>query len=41
MDLVKPILETRGSQGNGLGFEATYEPGPVTMTHAVHDAEGW
>jgi L-arabinose isomerase len=38
---VKPACENWGFHGNSLGFEATYEPGPVTMTHAIHDTEGW
>ena len=38
---VKPACENWGFEGNSLGFEATYEPGPVTMTHAIHDTEGW
>jgi L-arabinose isomerase len=38
---VKPACENWGFEGQGLGFEATYEPGPVTMTHAIHDPKGW
>ena len=38
---VKPACENWGFDGNSLGFEATYEPGPVTLTHAIHDTEGW
>ncbi|MAE61569.1 MAG: hypothetical protein CMJ49_09460 [Planctomycetaceae bacterium] len=38
---VKPAYENWGFEGNSLGFEATYEPGPVTLTHALHDTEGW
>jgi len=38
---VKPACENWGFDGNSLGFEATYEPGPVTLTHAIHDTKGW
>jgi L-arabinose isomerase len=38
---VKPACENWGFEGNSLGFEATYPPGPVTMTHVIHDAKGW
>ncbi|MHC4981622.1 MAG: hypothetical protein ACYTF6_00445 [Planctomycetota bacterium] len=38
---VRPACENWGFEGNSLGFEATYEPGPVTMTHAIHDTKGW
>jgi L-arabinose isomerase len=38
---VQPACENWGFEGNSLGFEATYEPGPVTMAHAIHDTEGW
>ena len=38
---VRPACENWGFEGNSLGFEATYEPGPVTMTHAIHDPGGW
>ena len=38
---VKPACEDWGFKGNSLGFEATYPPGPVTMTHAIHDTKGW
>ena len=38
---VNPACEAWGFEGNGLGFEATYEPGPVTMTHVIQDTKGW
>ncbi len=38
---VQPACENWGFEGNSLGFEATYAPGPVTMTHAIHDCRGW
>ena len=38
---VKPACENWGFEGNSLGFEVTYPPGPVTMTHVIHDARGW
>jgi len=38
---VQPACENWGFEGNSLGFEATYKPGPVTMAHAIHDPEGW
>lgn len=38
---VKPACENWGFEGNSLGFEATYAPGPVTLTHAIHDVNGW
>jgi L-arabinose isomerase len=38
---VNPACEAWGFEGNSLGFEATYEPGPVTLTHVIHDADGW
>ena len=38
---VQPACENWGFKGSSLGFQATYEPGPVTMTHIIQDAEGW
>jgi len=38
---VSTACENWGFQGNSVGFEATYEPGPITMTHAVQDTKGW
>ncbi len=38
---VNPACEAWGFEGNSLGFEATYEPGPVTMTHVIQDPGGW
>jgi L-arabinose isomerase len=38
---VQPACENWGFPGKGLGFEATYDPGPVTMTHVIQDAGGW
>ena len=38
---VGPACENWGFQGNSVGFEATYPPGPVTLTHAIQDPDGW
>ena len=38
---IKPACENWGFKGNSVGFEASYPPGPVTMTHAIQDAKGW
>lgn len=38
---VKPSSENWGFEGNSPGFEATYPPGPVTLSHAIHDTDGW
>lgn len=38
---VTPACEQWGFEGNSLGFEATYDPGPVTMSHIIQDANGW
>lgn len=38
---VQPASENWGFEGNSLGFQATYEPGPVTMTHVIQDHDGW
>ncbi len=37
----QPACENWGFEGNSLGLEATYDPGPVTMTHVIQDAKGW
>jgi len=33
--------ENWGFVGNSVGFEATYQPGIVTITHIIHDSKGW
>ncbi len=38
---IKPASENWGFEGNSVGFEASYTPGPITMTHVIHDNEGW
>jgi L-arabinose isomerase len=38
---IKPACENWGFDGNSIGFEATYAPGPVTMTHVIQDPKGW
>lgn len=38
---VNPACEDWGFEGNSVGFQATYPPGPVTMTHIIEDAKGW
>jgi len=38
---VGPACENWGFEGNSIGFEATYPPGPVTMTHIIQDTKGW
>jgi L-arabinose isomerase len=38
---VQPACENWGFKGNSLGFQATYEPGPVTLTHIIEDVDGW
>lgn len=38
---VNPACEDWGFKGNSVGFQATYPPGPVTMTHIIQDAKGW
>ena len=38
---IKPACENWGFEGNSVGFEATYSPGPVTMTHVIQDTLGW
>jgi len=38
---VQPACENWGFEGNSLGFQASYEPGPVTMTHIIQDPGGW
>ena len=39
--LLKSSSENWGFEGNSPGFEATYPPGPITLTHAIHDTSGW
>jgi L-arabinose isomerase len=38
---IKPACENWGFEGNSVGFEASYPPGPITMTHAIQDTRGW
>ncbi|GMV96822.1 MAG: hypothetical protein AMXMBFR83_11820 [Phycisphaerae bacterium] len=38
---VGPACEAWGFEGHSLGFEATYPPGPVSMTHVIQDDQGW
>jgi L-arabinose isomerase len=38
---VQPACENWGFEGNSMGFEATYAPGPVTLTHCIQDQKGW
>ena len=38
---VQPACENWGFEGSSLGFQATYDPGPVTMTHVIQDVKGW
>ncbi|MBA7571379.1 hypothetical protein ES708_13141 [subsurface metagenome] len=38
---IKPASENWGFEGNSVGFEASYIPGPVTMTHIIQDSLGW
>jgi L-arabinose isomerase len=38
---IKPACENWGFKGNSVGFEASYPPGQITMTHAIQDAKGW
>jgi L-arabinose isomerase len=38
---IKPACENWGFKGDSVGFEASYSPGPITMTHAIQDAKGW
>ena len=38
---IKPACENWGFEGNSVGFEASYPPGPVTMTHVIQDTLGW
>jgi L-arabinose isomerase len=39
--VVCPAAEQWGLEGKGLGFEFTYDPGPVTFGHFIQDAKGW
>ena len=38
---VLPACGDWGFEGNSLGFQTSYEPGPVTMTHVIQDINGW
>ena len=38
---VQPACEDWGFAGHSLGFQASYAPGPVTMTHVIQDPDGW
>lgn len=39
--IVGPACENWGFEGDSLGFESTYPPGPVTLAHGIHDVAGW
>jgi len=39
--IVVPTCEQWGFEGSGFGFQASFRPGPVTMTHLIQDADGW
>jgi L-arabinose isomerase len=38
---IKPACENWGFEGNSVGFQASYPPGPITMAHAIQDPLGW
>lgn len=38
---VGPACEQWGFEGKGFGFQVSFKPGPVTMTHVIQDAKGW
>jgi L-arabinose isomerase len=38
---VQPTCEDWGFEGQSLGFQVAYTPGPVTLTHVIEDAVGW
>jgi L-arabinose isomerase len=38
---VNPACEDWGFKGKSLGFQVSYPPGPVTMTHIIEDTKGW
>lgn len=38
---VRPSCEQWGCEGNGFGFQVSFKPGPVTMTHVIQDPKGW
>jgi len=38
---VQPACEDWGFEGHSLGFQASYPPGPVTITHVIQDPDGW
>ncbi len=39
--LLQPACENWGFEDESPGFQATYEPGPVTMTHVIEEPSGW
>lgn len=39
--IVLPFCEQWGFEGNGFGFQASFKPGPVTISHLSYDTEGW
>ena len=38
---VNPACEDWGFKGKALGFQVSYPPGPITMTHIIQDPKGW
>ncbi|MHC4619459.1 MAG: hypothetical protein ACYTEQ_17060 [Planctomycetota bacterium] len=38
---VNPACEDWGFRGHSVGFQGTYPPGPITMTHIIEDPKGW
>jgi L-arabinose isomerase len=36
-----PACEEWGFEGNAPGFEATYDPGPATISHVIRHDSGW
>ena len=38
---VNPACEDWGFEGHSVGFQGTYPPGPVTMTHIIQDTKSW
>lgn len=38
---VRPTCEQWGFEGKSFGFQASFKPGPVTMTHVIQDPKGW
>jgi L-arabinose isomerase len=39
--VVLPFCEQWGFEGNSLGFQSSFKPGPATISHLVQDTEGW